>query len=509
MQGVVHLLFIVTQLLEQLFAGAQARDNHLDILIGNVAAQSYKRARQVVNVHRLAHVQNEHLAARRKRARLQHEPDRLGNRHEITFDISVRHSHWPAFVYLAQERRNYRARRTEHVAEPHRSHLHIAVGRARLHKHFRKPLGRAHYVGGIDRLVGGNKHKPLYARLLALLDYVFRAEHVVFYRLGRRNFHHRHMLVRRGMEHRFGLILFKHGGELVRLAHSAHYERIPRGVVLFVELLVDGEHAVFVLVENDEVLAPEIKRLTAQLRADRPRAARYHNDLVLDGNVDQLLAHLELVSAQERFDFYIAQLQACAVYALRVADRRQNLNRLVEPRKLFVYGAQPLLGQIGYGDYEIIGLVPLHNLVYFRKPARNGHAAYHAAVLFIVVVDKRDGQIPLVGIIDKSVYKHRADIARAVYNGAQRFFGFWRVALPEVLVVSERNIPEPQNRRGKQQVQQEQYNLRRPQIDVERRRHNGFYYQQEYERHEIRANEFQKLHASRIFPHHVVAIEQH
>ena len=37
-QGVVHLLFIVTQLLEQLFAGAQARDNHLDILIGNVAA---------------------------------------------------------------------------------------------------------------------------------------------------------------------------------------------------------------------------------------------------------------------------------------------------------------------------------------------------------------------------------------------------------------------------------------------------------------------------------------
>ena len=54
-------------------------------------ARRIELARQVQDAHLLAHVEQEHFAAAAHRARLQHQPHRLGDGHEVAPHLGVRH----------------------------------------------------------------------------------------------------------------------------------------------------------------------------------------------------------------------------------------------------------------------------------------------------------------------------------------------------------------------------------------------------------------------------------
>ena len=74
---------------------------------------------QIVDLHRLAHVEHEHLPARRHGAGLDDERGRLRDRHEVADRVGMRDRHRAAGLDLAAEPPHHRARAVEHVAEAH------------------------------------------------------------------------------------------------------------------------------------------------------------------------------------------------------------------------------------------------------------------------------------------------------------------------------------------------------------------------------------------------------
>lgn len=210
-------------------------------------------------------------------------------------------------------------------------------------------LACAHNVGGIYRLVGGNENELIHPRRLGALDYVKRTHNVVFNRFGRGDFHHRHVLVSRGVENDFGFIQRKRFFEFVSFANRSDNERIPRRIVSFGEFLIKEEHSVFVLIENDEVPAPEIESLTAEFRTDRSRAARYHYDLASHRSVDKFLTDFELVSAEKFLDLDVAERFYRGSDIIRVGDCGHYFNGEIERRKRIVDMAKL---RFRYGRYR-------------------------------------------------------------------------------------------------------------------------------------------------------------
>ena len=92
--------------------------------------------------------------------RLQQELRRLRQRHEVARDVGVRDRHRAAARDLLAEARDHAAGAAEHVAEAHEHELRAAVLQALAHD-LRQPLGRAHHVGRVDRLVGRHEHELL------------------------------------------------------------------------------------------------------------------------------------------------------------------------------------------------------------------------------------------------------------------------------------------------------------------------------------------------------------
>ena len=133
------------------------------------ARQVDHRARQVGDAHRLAHVEHEHVAAARHRARLDDELRRLGDQHEVANDVRVGDRDGPAGLDLAPEQRHHRSRRAEHVAEAdHREdRARAAAQRRRLEDQLGDALGGAHHVGRAHRLVGRDQDAGLDLRARA------------------------------------------------------------------------------------------------------------------------------------------------------------------------------------------------------------------------------------------------------------------------------------------------------------------------------------------------------
>lgn len=84
------------QLFIKLFAGTQADLLNFDVHAGRQPGQADHLLRQLADIHRLAHVQHEHLAAAREGAGLQHELDGLGDGHEVAHDAPVGDGNRPA-----------------------------------------------------------------------------------------------------------------------------------------------------------------------------------------------------------------------------------------------------------------------------------------------------------------------------------------------------------------------------------------------------------------------------
>ena len=113
------------QLFVKLLTGAQSGKFDRNIAM-QVLFRTNAQARQVNHLlgefddlHWLAHVQNEHIAALPHGTRLDHQLRGFGDRHEIASDFRVGDRQGPTGLDLAMKQRNHRARRSQHVTKTH------------------------------------------------------------------------------------------------------------------------------------------------------------------------------------------------------------------------------------------------------------------------------------------------------------------------------------------------------------------------------------------------------
>ena len=196
-----------------------------------------------------------------------------------------------------------------------------------LHDHLTAALGRAHDIGGIDRLIGGDHHKALHLIFFGKVHHVERAEDIVLDRLGRRNLHQRNMLMRRRVEHDLRMIFGKDAVHFRVVAHRRDQgNEIQAVAVLDIQLLLDVVGVILIDIHDDDLFGAVLSDLAHQLGADGTAAARNHTDLAVDKITDLLLVEGDRRSAEQILD-------------LDVLDLREDLGRIVILEQL---------AQIGY-----------------------------------------------------------------------------------------------------------------------------------------------------------------
>ena len=210
------------QFLVQLLARPEAGEHDGNLLLA-VPRQPDQLACQLDDLHRLAHVQHQHLAAGADGTGLQHETRRLGDGHEVANDVRVRHGHRPALGDLLLELRDHAAAGAEHIAEAHGHEARARMRRGqRGDHHLGRALARAHHVGRVDGLVGADQHEALGALLARRQRGVVSAQRVVAQRrAGVVVLHQRHMLERGRVENDLRLPLRAHAAHVIQVLDIA------------------------------------------------------------------------------------------------------------------------------------------------------------------------------------------------------------------------------------------------------------------------------------------------
>ena len=317
------------------------------------------------------------------------------------------------------------------------------------------------------------------------------------------------MLVSRGVENDFGFIQRKRLFEFVSFANRSDNERIPRRVVSSGEFLIKEEHTVFVLIENDEVTAPEIESLTAEFRTDRPRAARYHYDLASHRSVDKFLTDFELVSAEKFLDLDVAERFYRGSDIIRVGDCGHYFNGEIERRKHVVDMAKLRFRYGRYRDDKRLYVIVFYDLFGVLHAAYDRDSVHELTLLFLVVVKYRDGVITLVRVIDTTVDYETSGVARADNYGA--FAGRIRFVRREQFSAYVQKImsdtpAEPHPARDYRAYDQIHYYYRDPDFYIDGELKNDFADEQNNERPEIRGDYFKKFDSSGVFPYRVVTV---
>lgn len=193
-------------------------------------AQLDHATRQVGDAHRLAHVEDEDLAALALRAGLKDQLAGLGNQHKVPYDVGVRHRHRAAGLDLALENRDHGAVGAEDVAEAGGDELGLPLHHAvalrlveALHVDLAYSFAASHHVRRVHSLVGGHHHEAANAVFDRKVGQDLRAEDVVLDALARVVLHHRHVLVRRGVEDIFRKEGFEYVLHPVSLGDRRHH----------------------------------------------------------------------------------------------------------------------------------------------------------------------------------------------------------------------------------------------------------------------------------------------
>ena len=389
----LHALAVQKQFFIQLLAGAQAGIDDRDIHIRLKAGQPDHIARQVVDAHRVAHIEHKNFPAARIGAGLKNELHRLRNRHEIPDDVLVRDRNRAAGFDLLAKQRDHAAGRAEHIAEPHRDILRRRALVHHLHDHLADSLGGAHHIRRIHGLVRGDQDEPLCAELVGRLRNVIRPEHVVFDRLERRRLHQRHMLVRCRVADQIRAVLVKDVHHPLPVAHGADQHDQIQLRMRALQLHLDIVCIVFINIKDNELLGVLRRCLAAELTADAAAAAGDEHDLALDIPGDLVQIDLHRVAAQKIFNVDLPDLLDVN---LAIGDLIQSRQCPQPAARLLADLQNPLAllaGGRGDGKYNFLYVVFANHSRNIHHAANDPYAAQIAAALGLIVVNDADNFI--------------------------------------------------------------------------------------------------------------------
>ncbi|EJX09499.1 hypothetical protein EVA_02391 [gut metagenome] len=300
------------QLFVQLLTVAQAAELDFDVFSPR---QLDHALRQVHNLHRLPHVEDEDFAALAHGSRFEHQTASLGDEHEVADDVGMRHRNRTALLDLFLEDGNHRTVRAQHVAETRGDELRHALHLARhdgvvqaLAIDLADTLRAAHHVRGIHRLVGRHHDELLHPVLHRQVGNDARAVHVVLDGHARVVLHHRHMLVGRRMEHIAGTMFRKDFLHVVGIRDARHNGLAGKVGEMLRHPAAHVVHRRFRLVNQYQFGRTEGRHLAHHLAADTAGGSRNQDFLSLQQGSDGLQVHFNLVARQQVLDVHLLQV---------------------------------------------------------------------------------------------------------------------------------------------------------------------------------------------------------
>ena len=297
--GLVEVFGLDQKLLVEFFAGAQAGFHDFDALGAHEADHVFGK---VQDLHGLAHVKHEQFAVPGHGPRREHQLAGLGYGHEVSYDSLVGNGHRAALLDLLSEKRNHASGTSEYIAEPRGTVFGLALGvcAGALDQHLAHPLGGAHDIGGVHRLVRADHHEALCAVFLAAVDHVPAAEHVVLYGLDAVVLHQRHVLVRRGIDHYLGFVGFEYSFECFYVGDRADLDLgLQIAAVFDPQFLLHVVGTVLVDVQDYQLVGVHLGQLTADLASDASAAARDQDRLSLVVFLGSVV-HNELLASEQQ-----------------------------------------------------------------------------------------------------------------------------------------------------------------------------------------------------------------
>jgi len=154
----------------------------------------------------------------------------------------------------------------------------------------------------LDRLVGGDEHEALDARVAGDLGQRAGGERVVAHRLERIQLHQRHVLEGRRVEHDLRPVLLEQRAHLLAVAGVGEHRHAVLEAAILPQLSVDLEQRVLAALHQYQLLGSDAGDLTAQLRADRAAGAGDDNGLPCEVAGDPLEVDLHLLAPEHVLD---------------------------------------------------------------------------------------------------------------------------------------------------------------------------------------------------------------
>src|SRR4029077_14149114 len=233
----------IEEFLEEFFARTEA--NKFEFRAG-FAGEAHQSLRQVRDPNRLSHVKHQDVAVPADRKGLQHQADRFGNGHEKAGYLGVSNGDGLVLTDLFLEERNHASVRSEDVAESDR-HAAQPLSGPGCENQFSHPLGAAHDVRRIHRLVGRNHYEGRAIRTLRHVQQRQQSENVVADRLFHIGLHYGHVLVGGGMEDDLNPIGQEYSAHAFRVAEIGDTKCLALGILALGKLMLQMKDPGFIL----------------------------------------------------------------------------------------------------------------------------------------------------------------------------------------------------------------------------------------------------------------------
>ena len=309
------------------------------------------RLSQVLDPHRLAHVEDEYLAAGAERRRLHDQQDRLAGQHHEALHFRVGDGDRLAPDDGVAEDGRDAAPAVEHVPEPDRQEADPAAAVHCCRHRLADPFARAHHARRVDRLVGGDVDEALGAVFHRGAGHQVAALNVHADCLGRVELENWDVLVRGGVEYdlRPGLredpADVRFAGDVTEEWYHVEFRKGRAQVVL------DVEEVGVVPFQQDQHRRVELGELAAELRADRAARARDHDALAGKDVLHLPRVHLDRLLTGQFVDgqaFQGADIGPVVDQVRHGRDQPHLESEFVEPLVELAEGE----GRVGTQEYE-------------------------------------------------------------------------------------------------------------------------------------------------------------
>ncbi len=240
-----------------------------------------------------------------------------------------------------------------------------------------------------------------------------RAAHVVLDRLARVPLHHRHVLVRRGVEHHGRGVAGEDGAHPLPVADVGHAGRQVEVGVRAVQLPLNLEERRLRPLDQHHLPGPEPGHLPAQLAADAAAGPGDEHHAVLDQLLQRLEVQRHRLAPEQVLDGHVAQLVELGLPLDELIEPRHGADG--HPGRLAEVDDVPhlLAGRGRNGDHDLVDLQLARQVGHVGQGAAHRHPVDANAALGAVVVGEAHRVVaPAAGLLHLA-HQHLAGVARA------------------------------------------------------------------------------------------------